>query len=433
MIILLVSGVLLSCEDYLADINEDPNKSASVPLTALLPQIQIQMADVYGGTYSRYSSLYIQQVEGVARQWVTFNQYGALPEDFDAVWGDIYENIIVELKPIEAEAKENGYNHYLGIVKVLEANALMMLTDYFGDIPYTEAGLGSEGLNDPVYDDQKTIIYPKILELLNEAATLLRDDVGTLVPSNDDLYYKGKAASWLKAIEAIKARYYLHLGEYSNALTAAQASFKSASDNLSYMYTEPPNGAPWYRFNDGRTGDLEFHPTMRALMTGLNDTKRLSVMDKKFVTTHPYLVAAYEQELISYREIQFIIAEALFRTSGNDALLRTAYQNGIKASFEELGLTTTDYNSYIGQPAVDPGEGLITLKQIMTQKYIALFVQPEAFADWRRTGTPSLTPVSGDKIPRRFKYPLNEILFNAKGPKENSDRHFEGVDWDNNN
>ncbi|MEM0939168.1 MAG: SusD/RagB family nutrient-binding outer membrane lipoprotein [Bacteroidota bacterium] len=430
-LVLFISGMISSCEDYLADINEDPNKSASVPLTALLPQIEIQLADVYGSTFSRYGCMYTQQVEGVARQWVGFNQYSALPEDFDAAWNDLYENIIVELKPITSDAEANGYNHYLAIANIIEAKAMMMITDFFGDAPYTEAGLSPEVVSSPIYDDQETVIYPAILALLDEAINLFNSEPGEVVPGSDDLFYNGSVEQWLKAIEAIKARYYLHLGNYSAALTAAQNSFTSAEDNFSYTYSVPPNGAPWYRFNDGRTGDIEFHPTMRTLMENLNDTARLRIMDQTFITSHPYLIAAYEQELISYREVQFIIAECLLRTEGDPILLRTAYLNGIEASFAELGLTATDYESYISPSIIDPGVGNISLDQIMTQKYIAMFVQPETFSDWRRTGIPSLTPVSGTQVPRRFKYPLNEILYNSNAPEEDSDRQFEPVDWDN--
>ena len=75
--------------------------------------------------------------------------------------------------------------------------------------------------------------------------------------------------------------------------------------------------------------------------------------------------------------------------------------------------------------------GSLTLEQIMTQKYIGLFVQPEAFSDWRRTGIPNLTPVAGSAVPRRWFYPENEYLFNSSAPARDDQLLFERVGWDN--
>ncbi|MGB2171603.1 MAG: SusD/RagB family nutrient-binding outer membrane lipoprotein, partial [Flavobacteriaceae bacterium] len=144
-----------------------------------------------------------------------------------------------------------------------------------------------------------------------------------------------------------------------------------------------------------------------------------------FDASHPYLKATQRVDLISYREIQFIIAET---ATGDEQ--HTAYLNAIKASFEELGLGTTEYNTYVGQTTIDPGSGNLTMEQIMTQKYIGMFVQPEAFSDWRRTGIPSLTPVSGTTVPRRWFYPENEYLFNANAPARDDNLLFQRVDWD---
>ena len=45
-----------------------------------------------------------------------------------------------------------------------------------------------------------------------------------------------------------------------------------------------------------------------------------------------------------------------------------------------------------------------------------MFLQPESFADWRRTGIPQLTPSSGTNIPRRYLYPTDEVNTNPNTP-----------------
>jgi len=76
------------------------------------------------------------------------------------------------------------------------------------------------------------------------------------------------------------------------------------------------------------------------------------------------------------------------------------------------------------------GSGNLTKEQVMTQKYIGMFVQPEAFSDWRRTGITVLTAVSGSEVPRRWFYPENEYLFNSNAPERVDNLLFKRVDWD---
>ena len=151
------------------------------------------------------------------------------------------------------------------------------------------------------------------------------------------------------------------------------------------------------------------------------------ILDNTFNASHPYFTADQRQDLLTYREMQFIIAE----TSSDDMEQHTAYINGIRASFAEFGLGDSEADTYIAQAMIDPGAGNLTMDHIMTQKYIAMFAEPEAHADWRRTGIPSLTPVAGSAIPRRWHYPENEYLFNSSTPARDADLMFKRVDWDN--
>ena len=57
----------------------------------------------------------------------------------------------------------------------------------------------------------------------------------------------------------------------------------------------------------------------------------------------------------------------------------------------------------------------VTLQNIITQKYIALFTTMEPYNDWRRTGFPALTPnqeSQSKKIPVRLITPKSERTTN---------------------
>ena len=431
LLLLAFTFTFVGCEDYIGgDINQDPNNPVAVPLTAQMPAFQIALADMYGGSFSRFNCMLTQQVEGVERQWSSFNQYSGLtPNRFDDAWDDTYENVLNEIQIAKTSAQEQGFNHYLGVLNVMEAFTLMVATDVWDDMPYTDALKGVASIN-PTFDTQASI-YTALYALLDEAIALFNGPAGAVVPGSEDVFYGGDISLWEKAAHGIIARGKMKDNDYNKALSEAQASFTSSSENLGYQYPDLNAAGQWYRFNRDRTGDIEFNPTMRALMTELNDTVRLGVMDNTFIIDHPYMVADFFQELITFREVQFIIAEVDVRNnSGGTQAGYDAYLAGIKAGFEELGLDEAAYDAYVAQPEIGVGVGNLTLELVMTQKYIAMFLQPEVYSDWRRTGIPALSPVSGSTIPVRWHYGANEYLFNTNSPSETEVNIFtDKVGW----
>ena len=137
----------------------------------------------------------------------------------------------------------------------------------------------------------------------------------------------------------------------------------------------------------------------------------LSLLTEIFrARTHPLVKAT----LFSYSEVCFIQAEAAQRgwnTGGINA--KQAYENGISASLAAWGVET-GFSAYINQPDISYN-GM--LEQIITQKWIASFLMPESWFDWRRTGYPvlSVRPDAALKpvIPVRLIYPETESRYNT--------------------
>lgn len=165
-------------------------------------------------------------------------------------------------------------------------------------------------------------------------------------------------------------------------------------------------------------------------MNGLDDTLRLEKLDVTFNQDHPYLVANFKEDLISYRETQFIIAEADFRINlGGTSIEYDAMLNGIRVAFFKFGLGETEYLSFINSGAI-PSVSNLTLEDIMIQKHIAMFLQPESYSDYRRTGFPSLFPVSGSNITVRWNYVADEYQFNSSARAESTVNIYEDrVGW----
>lgn len=418
ILLIALLGVSVSgCESFVGgDINADPNNPVTVPVTAQLPAFQLMLSGVYGGDFSAFSCMLAQQVEGVARQWSSFNQYtGLTPNRFDAAWNSIYENILNETKVARASAIENGLNHHKAIIDLTEAFALIIAADVWDDIPYSQALQGIDELN-PAYDPQSDI-YSTAIGFIDGAISLLNGPVGNITPGGEDVFYGGDASAWIKAATGLKARALLHQGDYTQAQSLAASSLESAADNWNYFYPDQNSAGPWFRFNRDREGDIEFHPQMRAMMEGFNDSNRLALFDQIFNPANTYLSPDWEQELLTYREMQFIVAECALR-NGDNATAHAAFLNGIKGSFDFLGVD--GYDDYVAQESVNPGADGLTLEHVITQKYISLFLDFEIYNDFRRTGIPSLTPVSGSSVPVRWDYPAIEYLFNSSSPAEGS-------------
>ena len=113
------------------------------------------------------------------------------------------------------------------------------------------------------------------------------------------------------------------------------------------------------------------------------------------------------------------MAEAAQRGWVTTGTAASFYNAGVTASMLQLNqtgaaLTVSDATDYL---TANPYDG--TLEQINTQYYIVTFMDEyEAWANWRRSGFPVLTPVNyfgnatNGTIPRRFTYPTGEAATN---------------------
>jgi hypothetical protein len=128
--------------------------------------------------------------------------------------------------------------------------------------------------------------------------------------------------------------------------------------------------------------------------------------------------------IMTYAEVLFLQAEAAHR-GWIAASAATLYYDGIRASMTQYDAqnpannpTDAEITAYLANPDVvfNPATAL---DQIHLQLWIALYMNAnEAFAHWRRTGTPELTPgpdliTAGGVIPVRFSYPAGEQSYNS--------------------
>ena len=422
MSVIIACLTLNSCKDYFGDVNIDPNAAVIAPPSALLPTIEARYAYTYWGDFSRYSSIYTQHVQGVDRQFAAYEDYNFVSDDFSSVWSNCYDGILMDIQRLKKDADARGFNRYGGIARALEASTLLLVADFWGDAPYSDAFKLEAGVLQPKYDTQDQL-YKTIIALLDEARTKLKDGAGSSIPgSGSDIIYGGSVDKWTKFCNVLSAKVYLRLGKidaanYAKGATElAKGGFKSSDESAGFQFLDITTGAaPWFQYNDQRA-DLANNPSYAKLLTGLGDPRGGETSyGAAFDTDNPFWQQNQNVILLGYTEQKFIEAELSFRTS-KPADAKTALETAIKASMSEAAITNDSIvKFYLAKPAVNPA--VTTLDAIMTQKYIALFTNPEVLNDIRRTGIPALKPNVGNSIPRRFLYPQTEIDLNGNTPK----------------
>ncbi len=111
--------------------------------------------------------------------------------------------------------------------------------------------------------------------------------------------------------------------------------------------------------------------------------------------------------MVTCAENAFIAAEAAYRM-GDEGTANTELNAGIRCQEQANGVT-------LNHPAALSGAAL--MQEIMTQKYIALFLNEEVWNDYKRTCMPALTTWQGKAIPGRLIYGERERQTNPNVPE----------------
>ncbi len=440
-----LSVVLLfsSCEKWIdPDYNTSPNAPPDVPINLLLPAASAAAAYCYAGDYARFPAIWMQQLSGVDRQSYGFETYQQSESDINNLWNTIYGGALKDLAKAKEKAEALGAIHYIGVINVQIAHILGMLTDVWDDVPYSKA-LAGETVLQPAYDTQQQL-FTTINTLLDDAITKFGqvNPTGAPAPGTvDDLIYKGNLTRWAKAARSLKLRYALHKqkrdGNWTGvgALITAGGLMTENADNFLFNFGTPSvENGPVFNFESNR-GDIRVGAFIVNLMNANSDPRRprffSGAVAPNFTVPATYVGSNPGAQLTSanwtgpafasrnspayymtYAEVKFIEAEWRFRTSTAGAA--AALRDAISASLSQYGVAndpwvTTNYGSIT--------DANITIQNIIMAKYTHLYMQPEAWHDWKRTGIPTLTPATGNVtagvIPRRFIYPQDERLYNG--------------------
>ncbi len=436
---ILVAALLIasSCKKFVEGYDVSPNSPVDVPINLLLPAVEVSTFAIYTGQLARIAAIFTKQQKGRQFQYEEYERYDFNENDIDNDWWSLYDGSLINAQLlIEKSGDKNP--HYRGIGRILKAMNLGIATDFWGDIPNREA---LQGLKGPEYfnvthDPQEQVIAD-IQKLLDDAITDLKAtaDKNILAPAGEDYIFGGDVNKWIATAYVIKARYANRLSKRDPAgsATAAlgflaqaySAGFTSNAADCMAIFGEAGNEwNQWYAFNRTRGGYMTMNGYFVDLLKNSNDPRLAayagSATATETATVGPLLASqASPLPLVTYAEAKFIEAEAQFR-AGDKTKAAAAHNAAVKASI--LKMTGAAKPVYETVNASETSV-TITMQKIMTQKYIAMFTQPEVWSDWRRTNIPALTPnanaaVAG--IPRRFPTAQSERLYNTKAIVESN-------------
>ncbi|HKZ68240.1 MAG TPA: SusD/RagB family nutrient-binding outer membrane lipoprotein [Chitinophagaceae bacterium] len=451
-ILIAACGFMAGCNKF-KDINISPAQLTSASTKALLTNSlqQIPILTMGNDAAGRLGALYVQHLsEG---PYPGSSLYSDKNLSF-ANWyiGPLYnlQTIINYNNDGRVEAENNGSkDNQIAVARILKAYYYLLMTDKWGDIPYTEALQGDVAFS-PAYDKQQDI-YTALFKELTEAVAQIKENeeevLGDVLLSGDMVAWKRFANTqrMIMALRLSKADPAKGKIEYDAAIAAGVIS--SNAQNISYKFLagDPNNYNPWYNnYSVSLRNDYAISKTLTDYMQPKNDP-RLPIYGEVLsgsVVGLTYgrnqavnLPAVYSRigsyfrgagsslPIFNYAQVLFIQAEAakIGYTGGGDAEAAIKYMDAIKASFEQYGVAS-GYTAYITSPDVmyTPADGI---KKIITEKWVHGYLNSwEVWNDWRRTGFPVLTPAvdatDARGIPLRLGYPANENALNGDHYKE---------------
>jgi Starch-binding associating with outer membrane len=380
------------------------------------------------------------------------------------------QDVITQTSALPARANLSN------MAKILQAYAFMVLTDTYGEIPYSEAGKGySSQLVLPKYETQQAV-YTGIIKELGDASAAL--DASKTIETADVLY-GGNIALWKKFANSLLLRAGMRLSKVDPAQAQAIASkvatagvMDANTDNAFIKHdanyvngvgnllnsTEAANfylAAPFVEYlkktNDPRLKSIAVRyvgaksgpemvasrastdPTLQiGFPLGFDNTSIASkVTENKLASFYDFTQAdrtrlaknTAPSFIVTAAQTQLLLAEAAQKGWVTANTAEAYYKKGVKLHMEQLA--TVDAGATVTADAIEkyatenPFDATKALEQINTQYWVASFLNgPEAFANFRRSGFPALAPnpFPGKSIKgtfiKRLTYPNSEISVN---------------------
>ncbi len=405
---------LQSCKKDYFDLNENPNQVTTPSLPSLL-STATHKTGINSYNVGTITSTHVQYLANPVASAAS-DIYQEV--DYNGTWDALYY-AMADITDLKNLAIKLGSSDYLGVSNVMLSYHLSLASDLWGDAPFSDAF--NLATFTPKYDSQNDL-YKSGLDLLDSAiAQLTRSGSTILLSTTNDLIHKGVKANWIKTANALKARM---LNKISKTSSYNAASVLSALDNAYTSNTDDAGMAsftlrnPWAQvainnasltlggwlskqFVDHLNGVTYgiFDPRIRKITdpnatptngiwigtingAGNRPPGNNTVKDENYIAiSSPWTSAVAPILIVTFAELKFIEAEAALVSNPTRAY--AAFLAGINANMDKLQVPAgAERTAYLA--AVSIGSSNLTRALILKEKYIATYLNPEAWNDARR-------------------------------------------------
>ncbi len=475
--ILAVLGIAIgfsSCKKYL-DVNANPNGAAVPTVKTLLPAAQLYLGSAQGVDLEIAGSFFAQywtQSPG-ASQYHNLDQYAPGQDAFSTAWSNLYsanENFFQLYKLADSQKAAP----YMAISLLMQAYTFQLITDGWGDVPFTQAlkGQYADGhVVNPKYDSQM-VVYNGILAYIDSANVLIAK--GGTTPGADDLVYGGDMVKWQEFSNTLALRTYMRMSEinptaaangvaalYANATTAVfigneagddaviKYGFNAANSNPLYAEEtglqnvqnfvgsntcidslESNNDPRLYLFYEPVSGSSSFAGLAQGLYNGIAytgysfPTVYVAGDAQNLNKTTAFNSGNAPVNFITSYESIFLQAEAVARgwTTGDDQAL---FYAGINASFNYYAAQLTDVygtpltssidSDYLYGTALGSGPGYWTVYPATgsVQQKVQFIITQKWFAMCGNQGFEAWTEWRRTGYPNWLTYSVSSIIGNT--------------------
>jgi len=452
IIFLGVVIMLQSCTKGFEELNRDPTKPTDVTPALLITGIEKTASDILysipvNGTLGMLYAQYFSQTQNESQ-----SQY-QLDEGANNLLWSMYSgplSNIQELKRLNNENPDPGATNQNAIAGILEVWIYQILTDAYGDIPFSEALRGDELILTSPYDDSKKIYDSLLVRLDTHIAAL---DSSEASFTSGELIYNGDVMKWKKLANALKLRIGIRMlnaePEKARAVieSASANTFTSIEDEAKFPYlSEVPDQFPLNEeAGAGIPSQFFVSATLVDQLKATNDPR----LDKyariapaaNDIIGKPYGIGDFSGGIdqysrpssqtyapdfpgyiISYAEVEFALAEAAslgFEVGGHASEF---YQNGVRASMQFWEVPEDEIAAFLTANPYDQSDAKNIIGQ---QKWVALYNQ--GMQGWFERTRLDFKKLNGDPffvapatildpavsfVPYRITYPIGELSNN---------------------
>lgn len=452
---------IMGCTEDFVEINTDPAAVNEPTAGALFNPILQNPIRNYQRNINLYPDFFAQYWGNIVSGFES-PRYEYVDGWIGNMWREFYTETLAEANTMnDLYGEDPAYVNALAQLEIWMCSEWARMAQIYGDIPYFEAGKGESV---PFTPEQE--MYYDLFDRLDAAVKAINsDDTSQFAYGANDLLFGSDAEKWKRFGNSIRLRLAMRLSnidpakaraeaaaaidlgvmnsnndvaqipiwgdggfyDYLNVISNIYVNIRVSETFTNYLYSETgfedPRASKWLAYDE--SSPLADSGEFRGVTNGLDivpeDAVQFATMKtESFGGEYPGFVGdggsiGLYMPIMFYSEVLFLQAEAALRGwIPGDA--NALYLEGIQASMNIVGVDEGEASTYTAAVPALTGSNEASLKQLITQKYIANFPNgSEAWADFRRTDYPDITlPADGvsgsasvtpDTWVKRVRYP----------------------------